>query len=39
VRGRFFYLYLVEDVWSRRIVGFEVHAEESMVSRRRRSCV
>lgn len=30
VRGRFFYLYLVEDVWSRRIVGFEVHAEESM---------
>lgn len=31
VRGRFFYLYLVEDVWSRRIVGFEVHAEESML--------
>jgi putative transposase len=30
VRGRFFYLYLVEDIWSRRIVGFEVHAEESM---------
>ena len=30
VRGRFFYLYLVEDVWSRRIVGFEVHDEESM---------
>ena len=30
VRGRFFYLYLVEDVWSRRIVGFEVHADESM---------
>lgn len=30
IRGRFFYLYLVEDVWSRRIVGFEVHAEESM---------
>jgi transposase InsO family protein len=30
VRGRFFFLYLVEDVWSRRIVGFEVHAEESM---------
>ena len=27
---RTFYLYLVEDVWSRRIVGFEVHAEESM---------
>jgi transposase InsO family protein len=30
VRGRFFFLYLVEDVWSRRIVGFDVHAEESM---------
>lgn len=30
VRGRFFYLYLVVDVWSRRIVGFEVHAEECM---------
>lgn len=32
VRGRFFYLYLVEDVWSRRIVGFEVHAEECMIA-------
>jgi transposase InsO family protein len=32
VRGRFFYLYLVEDVWSRRIMGFEVHAEECMVA-------
>ncbi|MGH7439223.1 MAG: IS3 family transposase [Polyangiaceae bacterium] len=32
VRGRFFYLYLVEDVWSRRIMGFEVHEEESMDS-------
>jgi transposase InsO family protein len=32
VRGRFFYLYLVEDIWSRRIVGFEVHEEESMES-------
>lgn len=32
LRGRFFYLYLVEDVWSRRIVGFEVHAEECMVA-------
>lgn len=30
VRGRFFFLYLVQDVWSRRIVGFEVHEEESM---------
>jgi transposase InsO family protein len=32
VRGRFFYLYLVEDVWSRRIMGFEVHEDESMES-------
>lgn len=32
IRGRFFYLYLVEDVWSRRIVGFEVHEEESMAA-------
>ena len=30
VRGRFYYLYLIEDVWSRRIMGFEVHEEESM---------
>jgi transposase InsO family protein len=30
VRGRFFFLYLVQDVWSRRIVGFEVHEQESM---------
>jgi hypothetical protein len=29
VRGRFFYLYLVEGIWSRRIVGFQVHEEES----------
>lgn len=29
VRGSFFYLYLVEDVYSRRIVGWEVLAEES----------
>lgn len=32
LRGRFFYLYLIEDIWSRRIVGFEVHAEESMMA-------
>ena len=32
LRGRFFYLYLIEDIWSRRIVGFEVHAEESMIA-------
>jgi transposase InsO family protein len=30
VRGSFFYLYLFVDVWSRKIVGWEVHDEESM---------
>ena len=30
VRGKYFYLYMIEDIWSRRIIGFEVHAEESM---------
>lgn len=30
IRGSFFYLYMVVDVWSRKIVGWEVHAEESM---------
>lgn len=30
VRGRFFYLYIVLDVWSRKILGWAVHAEESM---------
>lgn len=29
VRGRFMYLYLVMDVWSRRIVGWQVHERES----------
>lgn len=29
VRGRFLRLYLVMDVWSRRIVGWEVHDDES----------
>ncbi len=29
VRGEFFYLYLVEDVWSRKILGWEVHEVES----------
>lgn len=28
VAGRFFYLYLVLDVWSRKIVGWEVHWEQ-----------
>lgn len=30
VRGTFFYLYLLLDIWSRKIVGWEVHLEESM---------
>ena len=29
IRGQFFYLYLVVDLFSRRIVGWDVHAEES----------
>ena len=29
VRGRFYYLYMVVDVWSRKIVGFAVHDRES----------
>jgi putative transposase len=29
VRGAFFYLYLIMDVYSRKIVGWEVYAEES----------
>lgn len=29
VRGQFFYLYLVEDVWSRKILGWVVHDIES----------
>ncbi len=28
VRGAFFYLYLAVDIWSRKIVGFEVHDRE-----------
>lgn len=28
VRGSFFYLYMVLDVWSRKIVGFDVHERE-----------
>lgn len=30
VRGMFFYLYLVVDIWSRKIVGWTVENEESM---------
>jgi len=29
IRGQFFYLYLAVDLYSRRIVGWDVHAEES----------
>jgi len=29
VRGRFFYLYLILDIWSRKIVGAQVYAQES----------
>lgn len=29
VKGAFFYLYLVEDVWSRKIIGWAVHDRES----------
>jgi putative transposase len=29
IAGKFFYLYLFVDVWSRKIVGWEVHEEES----------
>lgn len=29
IRGQFFYLYLVEDVWSRKILGWAVHDHES----------
>ena len=30
VRGQFFYLYLVMDIWSRKITGWEVHPIEDM---------
>jgi putative transposase len=30
VRGAFHYLYLIEDIWSRKIVGWAVHDEEDM---------
>lgn len=29
LRGQFFFLYLVEDVWSRKILGWQVHESES----------
>ena len=30
VRGQFFYLYMVMDIWSRKITGWEVHPNEDM---------
>jgi len=30
VRGAFFYLYLVEDIWSRKILAWDVHDSESV---------
>lgn len=32
IRGQFYYVYLMLDIWSRKIVGFDVHAEESMAN-------
>ena len=32
IRGRFFFLYLILDLFSRKIVGWEVHATESAVN-------
>jgi putative transposase len=29
VRGQYYYLYLIEDIFSRKIVGWEVYTEES----------
>lgn len=29
VRGQYYYLYMIEDIYSRKIVGWEVHKEES----------
>lgn len=31
IRGRYFFLYLLVDVWSRKIVGWAIHEEESGV--------
>lgn len=30
LKGSFYYLYMIEDVWSRKIVGWEIHEEETM---------
>ena len=29
IRGAFFHLYMVEDIWSRKVLGWDVHEEES----------
>ena len=29
IRGVFFYLYMIVDVWSRKVVGWQVHEDES----------
>jgi putative transposase len=29
VRGQFYYLYMIEDIYSRKIVGFEVYDREA----------
>jgi transposase InsO family protein len=29
VRGIFFYLYMIEDIWSRKILGWQVHPDQS----------
>ncbi len=30
IRGSFYYVYLMMDIWSRKIIGFDIHEEESM---------
>jgi len=30
IRGEYFYLYMIVDVWSRKVVGWSIHEEESM---------
>mgnify|MGYP006297253603 FL=1 len=35
IRGRFYYLYMIVDVWSRKIVGWAVHGNESEEHARR----
>jgi putative transposase len=33
IKGQWFYLYLILDVYSRKIVGFEVHESDSSITR------